>query len=132
MTGASSPVAGDAPRRAGDSTPASGDASSAVGVVGKRGGGELGRPIDAAIFHKGSISGSQGVSPGPRVDCQPSVVICLHLLPWQEAPFRWIMHFTNRAFVLSADDADDADKNQENLRSSVKSADSKHKSLLTA
>jgi hypothetical protein len=43
-----------------------------------------------------------------------------------------IMHFTNRAFVLSADYADYADKNQENLRSSVKSADSRHKSLSTA
>jgi hypothetical protein len=46
-----------------------------------------------------------------------------------------IMHFTNRAFVLSADDADYADyadKNQENLRSSVKSADSRHKSLSSA
>ena len=35
------------------------------------------------------------------------------------------MHLTSRAFVLSADDADYADKNQENLRSSVKSADSR-------
>jgi len=42
------------------------------------------------------------------------------------------MHFTNRTFVLSADDADYADKNQENLRSSVKSADSKRKSLSSA
>jgi hypothetical protein len=43
-----------------------------------------------------------------------------------------IMHFTNRAFVLSADDAVYADKNQEDLRSSVKSADPKHKSLSSA
>jgi hypothetical protein len=34
-----------------------------------------------------------------------------------------IMHFINSAFVLSADDADYVDKNQENLRSSVESAD---------
>jgi hypothetical protein len=42
------------------------------------------------------------------------------------------MHFTNRAVVLSADYADYADRNKENLRSSMKSVDSKHRSLLSA
>jgi hypothetical protein len=33
------------------------------------------------------------------------------------------MHFTNLALILSADDADSADKKWKNLRQSVKSAD---------
>jgi hypothetical protein len=37
--------------------------------------------------------------------------------------------FTSRAIVLSADFADDADSHQENLRSSVKNADSNRKSF---